>query len=56
MKPDLSKLNLALDEKVQKKKPKRIVLAIVLASALILSVFLFLLFTGFFGRFRDLQD
>jgi HlyD family secretion protein len=53
MKPDLSKLNLALDEKVPKKKPKRIVLVIVLASALILSVLSFLLFTGFFGRFRD---
>ena len=53
MKHDLSKLNLALDEKVSKKKSKRIVLGIVPVFGLTISVLLVLHFTGFLERYRD---
>ncbi len=53
MKRDLSKLNLALDEKVPTKRPKRVVSVVVLVSGLTLSTLLILYYTGFFESFRD---
>jgi HlyD family secretion protein len=53
MKRDLSKLNLALDEKVPKKRARRIVPVMALISGLMLSVLLILYVAGIFEQVRD---